>query len=281
MFYQPHEMGEALRLRAEMGGDLTPLAGGTDIAVALNRQTTGPKHILDLTHIVGYSDVRQEDGRWICAAGATFSRLGRLPAGALAQAAMSVGGPAIRNRATIGGNLGTASPAGDGCVALSALDAEVELTHAWRGPRWIRIDDYFLGYRKTALLADELITRIRIPADWTSAWYKIGKRSSINISVVCCAVGMSPAGEVRIAFGCVAPTVVRVKKAETIMQSEGFSDAAIAAAGEAAMGEVSPIDDHRSSGSYRRAMCGVVLHRLLKQLGEERPQAHGSGAEAP
>ncbi|HVP11601.1 MAG TPA: FAD binding domain-containing protein [Phycisphaerae bacterium] len=271
MFHQPHEIQDALRLRAAMGADVMPLAGGTDIVVALNRQTTGPRHFLDLTQITGYSDVRQENGVWNCSAGATFARLGRLPVRALAEAAMSVGGPAIRNRATIGGNLGTASPAGDGCTALLAMDAQVELAHASRGTRLIPIDEYFLGYRKTALLADELITRILVPAGWSSAWYKIGKRSSINISIACCAVGVSPNNDIRIAFGCVAPTVIRAKKAEAIIEKGGLADAAIADAAAVVTSEVSPIDDQRASGSYRRAMCGVILRRLLTQLRDERP----------
>ena len=271
MFHQPHEIQDALRLRAAMGADVMPLAGGTDIVVASNRQSTGPKHLLDLTRVTGYSDVQLADGVWDCSAGATFARLGRLPVRALAEAALSVGGPAIRNRATIGGNLGTASPAGDGCTALLALDARVELTHASRGSRLIPIDEYFMGYRKTALLADELITRVLVPAGWTSLWYKIGKRSSINISIVCCAVGMSPSKEIRIAFGCVGPTVLRAKKAESIVERDGLSDAAIAAAVQSATAEVSPIDDQRASGSYRRAMCGVVVRRLLTQLRDEGP----------
>lgn len=270
MFHQPRDIQEALDLRAKMGADVTPLAGGTDIVVALNRQAKGPEQFLDLSHLAGYSDVGQENGSWLCSAGATFSRLAKLPVRALADAARSVGGPAIRNRATIGGNLGTASPAGDGCTALLALDAQVELTHATRGTRLIPIDEYFLGYRRTALLADELITRVRIPADWISAWYKIGKRSAINISVVCCAVGMSPTGLVRIAFGCVGPTVMRAKKAEAIVEKGGLGDEAVAAAADAAISEVSPIDDHRASGGYRRAMCGVVLRRLLMQLRGQR-----------
>ncbi len=196
----------------------------------------------------------------------TFSEIGKLPLPAIAEAAMSVGGPAIRNVATIAGNLGTASPAGDGCVALLALDAEVELTNADRGARFVPIDEYFVGFRKTALLGDELITRVKFADDWRTAWYKIGKRSSINISLVCCAAGISPQGAVRLAFGCVAPTVMRAKKAETIVERGGLTDATIEAAAESVVNEVSPIDDHRASASYKRAMCGVLTRRLLRQL---------------
>lgn len=269
MFAQPATLAEALAVRADGGADVTPIAGGTDIVVAMNRGTPAPGSFLDLSHVAGFSDVRRDNGTWRLGGGATFSRLGRMPVRCLAQAAMTVGGPAIRNRGTIAGNLGTASPAGDGCVALMAMDAEIELTHARRGRRSIPIDDYFTGFRQTALLADELITGVHFSADWRTAWYKIGKRSSINISLVCCAVGLSPGGDVRIAFGCVAPTVMRARSAESILETDGLSDDAVEAAAAAAMQEVSPIDDHRASAAYRRAMCGVLTRRLLSQLRDE------------
>jgi CO/xanthine dehydrogenase FAD-binding subunit len=159
-------------------------------------------------------------------------------------------------------------------VALLAVDAEVELSHANRGRRTIPIDDYFTGFRKTALLADELITAVRLPADWRTAWHKIGKRGSINISLVCCAIGVSPGGDVRIAFGCAAPRVIRAKSAERIIENElnasattsGLSDDSIEAAAQAAMNDVSPIDDFRASAAYKRAMCGVLTRRLLREL---------------
>jgi len=263
MFYQPRHIDEALEIRAELGAAVTPLGGGTDVIVTLNRQTSGPKHLLDLTHLEGYSDVDQRDGCWLISGGVTFSRLAQLPAQGLAEAAQTVGGPAIRNRGTIAGNLGTASPAGDGCVALLAIDAEVAVRHATRGHRWVPIADYFTGFKQTALLEDELITGVRFRDDWTSAWGKIGKRGATNISVVCCAVGMSPAGAVRIAFGSVAPMVMRAKKAEAIITEGGLTADTIEAAAAAAMEDVSPIDDHRASAAYRRAMCGVLARRLL------------------
>ena len=263
MFFQPRDMEEALRIRAEMGGDVTPIGGGTDIVAALTRGSTRPKHYLDLTHVHGYSDVRRDNGSWVLSAGATFAQLGKMPLGALAEASMTVGGSANRNRGTIAGNLGTASPAGDGCVALLAMDAEIELSHASRGRRVIPVDDYFTGFRRTALLDDELITAVRSPTGWRTAWYKIGKRGAANISLVCCAIGLSPNDDVRIAFGYVAPRVIRSKSAEAIIARDGFSERTIEAAAEAAMGDVSPIDDHRASAAYKLAMCGVLTRRLL------------------
>ncbi len=270
MFHQPRHLDEALRIRAELGGDVTPLGGGTDIVVVLNRQSTGPKHFLDLSHLTDYATVQRDNGSWVLSAGATFSQLGKLPMKALAEAAMTVGGPAIRNTGTIAGNLGTASPAGDGCVALMAMDAEVELSHATRGKRTIPIHEYFTGFRKTALLADELITGVRFRADWRTAWYKIGKRGSINISLVCAAFGISPSSSVRLAFGCVAPMVIRARRAEEIIEKDGLTDAAIEAAAQSVMKEVAPIDDHRASANYRRAMCGVLTRRLLRDLRSEK-----------
>ncbi len=269
MFHQPRDIEEALAIRAELGSDVTPIAGGTDIVVALNRSALGAPNYLDLTHVQGYAQVRRDDGHWHLTGGATFSQLGKLPVRALAEASMTVGGPAIRNCGTIAGNLGTASPAGDGCVALLAMDAEVELRHAKRGARTIEIQEYFTGFRKTALLADELICAVRFPADWRTAWYKIGKRGSINISLVCCAIGLSPKVGTRIAFGCVAPTVIRARSAEAIIAKEGLKEDAIEAAAQAAMKDVSPINDHRASANYRRAMCGVLTRRLLCQLRAE------------
>lgn len=270
MFYQPRQLDEALRLRAGLGSEVTPICGGTDIVVALNRNGRGPRNYLDLTHIEGFSEVRRDDGHWLLSGGTTFTKMGLLPVRALAEAAMTVGGPAIRNCGTIAGNLGTASPAGDGCVALLAVDAQVELTHASRGKRMIPIAEYFTGFRKTVLLADELITAVRLPADWRTGWYKIGKRGSINISLVCAAIGLSPEGDVRIAFGCVAPTVLRAKSAEAIIARDGLADDSIEAAAQAAMKDVSPITDHRASAAYRRSMCGVLTRRILRQLREEK-----------
>lgn len=266
MFFQPRHVDEALEIRGRMGSDVTPLGGGTDIVVSINKTLMRPKHFLDLTHLPDYTRVVRDNGNWVLSAGATFSQLGKLPIKALAEAAMTVGGAAIRNTGTIAGNLGTASPAGDGCVALMAIDAEVELAHATRGRRTIPIHEYFTGFRRTALLADELITGVRFRTEWRTAWYKIGKRGSINISLVCAAFGMSPEGGVRMAYGCVAPTVMRTRLAEAIIEKDGLTDAAIEAAAQSVMKEVAPIDDHRASANYRRAMCGVLARRLFREL---------------
>jgi CO/xanthine dehydrogenase FAD-binding subunit len=109
------------------------------------------------------------------------------------------------------------------------------------------------------------VTQVRIPADWTTAWYKIGKRGSVNISLVCCAIGRSPQGRYCVALGCVGPYPLRTPKTEQLLSQSPLSPALIDEAARLVQTEVSPIDDHRSSATYRRAMCGVLLKRLLTQ----------------
>ena len=263
MLHQPRHWQEALELKARLGGDLTALAGGTDLLVALNRGQWKPNGILDLKAIPDYDRIDRDNGTYRLSAGATYSHIGQLPVAALAQAALSIGGPQVRNRGTIGGNLGTASPAGDGCVALLALDATIEMQHATRGARSLPARDFFVDYRRTALQPDELIASVRIPADWTTAWYKIGKRSSVNISIVCCGIGRSPEGRFHVALGCVGPYPIRAARTEALLNSAPLTPESIEAAAQLVTTEVAPIDDHRASGEYRRAMCGVVLRRLL------------------
>lgn len=265
MIHQPHEFDQALRLKASDGDAITAIAGGTDLIVALNRNQWRPQAILDLTRIQGNADITRQNGTCRVAAGATHAQLSALPVEVLAKAALSIGGPQIRNRGTIGGNLGTASPAGDGCVALLALDADVELSHAARGTRRIPVRDYFLDYRRTALQPDELIRAVYIPTNWQTAWYKIGKRASVNISVICCAIGRSPEGRFCVAFGCTGPYPMRATATERLLSGKALTAALIDEAAATAMSEVSPIDDHRASAAYRRAMCGVVLKRLLTE----------------
>src|SRR6185436_9378757 len=116
MFLQPREPAEALELRAKYAAEATVINGGTDLLVALNREAIHFHSVLDLSRVNGFSKIERENGNWRLGGGATFTGIARLPIAALARAAMTIGGPAIRNRGTIAGNLGTASPAGDGCV---------------------------------------------------------------------------------------------------------------------------------------------------------------------
>ena len=265
----------------------------------MNHGVARPEGFLDLSRVAGRDMVERADGMYVLGGGVTFAQMAKLPVRALAEAARSVGGPQIRNVGTIAGNLGTASPAGDGSVALLALDAEVELSHVERGSRWVRLEAFFLDYKRTVLRPDELITRVRLPADFDSVWYKIGKRGAVNISIVCCAIGRSPAGEYRIALGSVGPVPMRAREAEAVLHGDSgdtahravphaghprdgvgdagpgdtahravahLADEVIERAAEAAEREAAPIDDQRGSARYREAMCRVLVRRLLREL---------------
>jgi CO/xanthine dehydrogenase FAD-binding subunit len=267
MFYQPQTLEEALDLRGRLRDQVVVVHGGTDVLVAMNHGVLRPRGFLDLSHVAAFNVVERENGWLSMGGGTTFAQLGRLDITCLREAALSVGGPQIRNAGTIGGNLVTASPAGDGIVALLALEAQVEVASAARGPRRLDLDrEWFLGYRQTALRDDELVTRVRVGADFQTAWYKIGKRGAVNISIVCCAVGRSPDGGYRLAFGSVAFRPIRTPQAEQLLAGQHLSDEMIDQAAESVMKEVSPIDDHRAGAAYRRAMCGVLTRRLLHRL---------------
>ena len=266
MFHQPRTLAEALQLRGELGTDAVVINGGTDVVVAINRGDLRPRRFLDLSRVDELRMVEQNNGSVLIGAGVTFARLGQLHIRVLREAALSVGGPAIRHRGTIGGNLVTASPAGDGCVALLSLAAEVELTSAARGGRWIPLTEFFISYRKIALADDELVTRVRVPRKPLSRWYKIGKRSAVNISVVCCAVARHPDGRYGIGLGSVAPTPISARRAEILLGDQALTDELIDEAAAAAAADASPIDDHRASAAYRRAMCETLTRRLLNDL---------------
>ena len=228
---------------------------------------------IDLSHVAGFDSVDPLPGgrHHRAAGGATCARLSRLPVRCLAEAALSVGGPQIRNRATVGGNLASASPAADVATALLALDATVEMAGT-RGTRTMPLGDFFLEYRRTALAPDELIASVTFPSDWQTAWEKLGKRGAMNISLVCCAVGVSPAGDVRVAFGSVAPFPMLAGRTGEFLQRAGVTptspadEATLAEAARIAASEVRPVDDFRGSAEYRREMAGVLLRKCLRGI---------------
>jgi CO/xanthine dehydrogenase FAD-binding subunit len=265
MFHQPHNLADALRLRDELP-DAVVVNGSTDISVAMNHGTLHPRAFIDLSQVAEIRKMERDGADLLIGAGVTCTQLGRCHLRTLREAALSVGGPAIRNQATLGGNLITASPAGDGCVALLALGGAVELTHATRGSRWVDLRAFFLGYRQTALAPDELVTRVRVPYNPRSRWYKIGKRGAVNISLVCAATAHRPDGSFGLAFGCVGPIPLFAPQAEAVLADGPLDDARIAEAARIVATEVQPIDDHRGSADYRRAMCATLTRRLLTDL---------------
>ncbi|MES2790487.1 MAG: FAD binding domain-containing protein, partial [Planctomycetota bacterium] len=206
-------------------------------------------------------------------AATTFAFLETAPTSqSLREAAKGVGGPAIRHKATLGGNLVAARFDGDGCVAVLAMPTIVEVASLERGTRQVQIDEFFKEKEGlTSLLPDELLTRIIIPANWRTGWYEIGKREGASHSIICCAIGISPQGDVRIALGGAGPSVCRSKAAEDQIKRDGLNPAAIATAAQAVITEVSPESNLHASANYRRAMCGVMVKRVLNELLDRRP----------
>ncbi len=191
---------------------------------------------------------------------------------ALAEAARTVGSPQIRHAGTVGGNLATCSPAGDGLPVLAALDATVELVSA-AGVRSLEVADFMLGVKRTALGDGELIRSVTVPVlDGWQGYSKVGVRNAMVIATASACVATDvPGRSVRIALGSVAPTIIRCPEAEALAASTadwdaGALDPAVARdAGRAAAAASSPIDDHRSTAAYRRHAVAVMVERLLRR----------------
>ena len=262
MFFQPRTIGEALEHKARLGEKGVFIAGGTDLVVLMNHGKAAPEHLIDLSHVAGITRIQNSGGKLELGGGVTFAQCARLPLRSLALAALSVGGPGIRELGTLAGNLATASPAGDGAAALLALDAEVELCGS-HGRRRLPLSEFFLGYRKTVLGGDELISRIFIPKSLRSDWAKIGKRGAMNISIVAAAVALTPGRAVRIALASVAPTPMRCLAAEQFLAHNGLEPDSIRQAAEIAQKQIKPISDHRASADYKVHLTGVLVRRLL------------------
>ncbi|MCP4964249.1 MAG: xanthine dehydrogenase family protein subunit M [bacterium] len=260
---RPTSLVEALEARAEdPGADL--LAGGTDLMVEVNFGHSRPEHVIALRRI---AELAQIDGNRI-GAGVTWARLEKSDHRALAQLARTVGSPQIRAAGTIGGNIGTASPAGDGLPWLAAVEAEIEVTSKDRGVRRLPCSEFFTGVKRNALAPDEVITAAILPENvpTNQEFAKIGQRSAMVISTVSACVVRDDDGTVRVALGSVAPTPLRATRAEALIaENPDPSEAVLAEFVRTVSAEVSPITDHRSTESYRRHAAGVLARRLLER----------------
>ena len=240
--------------------DCRPLAGGTDVLVELNLDLDRPAGVLDLTRVDELRAWRREGDELILGAGVTYTELmqGELAADlpALAGASRTVGSPQIRNRGTIGGNLATASPAGDALPPLLVAGAQVELRSAG-GARMLALTDFLVGPKRSALAPDELIVAVRLrPSRVPQTFMKIGPRNAMVIAVASLALELDrERGEVRVAFGSAAPT------ARLVTAPADDADAVVAAVVAAA----SPIDDVRGTAAYRRHALGVLARRAYER----------------
>jgi CO/xanthine dehydrogenase FAD-binding subunit len=254
------------------------LAGGTDLMVEVN---FGHRHLDAVIAIDRVEELRgwshdEAAGTVTMGSGLTYTAMlepefARLVP-AMADAARTVGSPQIRNAGTIGGNLGTCSPAGDALPVLSALDATVQLASA-ASVRSIDVHDFMLGVKRTALAPGELLVSATVPVvDGWQGYAKVGVRNAMVIAVAsACLVADRRARTVRLALGAVGPTIVRARQAEEWVSGEvswdgGSIEPALAAEfGRRAAVEARPIDDHRSTAAYRRHAVEVMAARLLRR----------------
>jgi CO/xanthine dehydrogenase FAD-binding subunit len=260
--------------------DAVLLAGGTDLMVEVNeRRRSLPwadGAVIALNRVPELSSwtVEPEHRRLTLGATVRWADIEREPllsmVPALAEAARTVGSPQIRNAGTVGGNLATCSPAGDGLPVLAAYEATVNLVGA-SGRRSLPIGEFMLGVKRTALRPGELIESVTIPLlDGWQGYSKVGVRNAMVIATAsACVATDAPSRSVRIALGSVAPTIVRCADAEAELHDqidwEARSIAPVVAgrAGQLAAAASRPIDDHRSSAAYRRHAVGVMVQRLL------------------
>jgi CO/xanthine dehydrogenase FAD-binding subunit len=253
----PQTLDEALRFKSDHP-DAWPIQGGTDVMVALNFDRGRPAVLLNLNEVAELRGWSRENGALRLGSGLTYAEVEHgelkdvLPA--LAEASRTVGSPQIRNRGTIGGNLGTSSPAGDALPPLLVEDAEVECASV-RGLRRIPLGEFVTGVKRNALEPDELITAVWLtPSNAPQTFMKIGPRNAMVIAVVSLAV--SAGDELRASFGSASPRPVLVTAPRD--EAASFPERVAAAA--------SPIDDVRGTERYRRHALHVLTARALKRV---------------
>ncbi|MCA2226889.1 FAD binding domain-containing protein [Nonomuraea aurantiaca] len=271
-FLRPTTWDEALAAKADRPGAM-PIQGGTDVMVEINFDVRRPEALLDLTRVPELRTWSLEDGRYRVGAAVSYTTIieelsGPLPG--LAQASRTVGSPQIRNRGSVGGNLGAASPAGDSHPPLLAAGAVIEVESRDGGVRMIPAHEFYLGVKRSALRPDELIRAVHLEAATGPQYFsKVGTRNAMVIAVCSFAVALHP-GERRVGtgLGSAAPTPRRALEAEEFLRREldwsaRLDPAVLKRFGELCARAASPIDDVRGTADYRRHAIGVMARRTL------------------
>jgi len=256
----PQTLDEALAFKAERP-EAVPIQGGTDLMVTLNFDRARPETILNLNEVIELRGWGRDNRTLRLGSGLTYAEAMGVGVAkvlpALAEASRTVGSPQIRNRGTLGGNLGTASPAGDALPPLLVYEAEVVVASAERGIRVVPVARFLTGPKQNALFPDELIVAVRLePREMRQTFMKVGPRNAMVIAVVslCLAVDRD-AGEIRVSYGSAGP-------------KPGFVRVALAEAGELAetvARDASPIDDVRGTAAYRVHALKVLVGRALNR----------------
>ena len=275
-YFRPRSLDDALEILAQRPGEARPVAGGTDVLVAAKDGQVRRADLFDLGAVPELKGIEEQDGYLWIGGASTHTEILESPllarwAPALPQACAVVGGPQIRNRGTLGGNLANGSPAADAVPPLFVGEAELELVSV-NGRRRVPIHEFYTGYRQTVLAPDELILGVRLPKrpGVRAAFLRLGQRQAQAISKVSVAVAMTfregRPDFVRVALGSVAPTVIRAPQTEAALATGGYEG--LRRAKEAVQAEVRPIDDLRSTREYRRSMAAVLLERAVRRISE-------------
>ena len=272
----PRTLSEAYGILAT--GPHRPIAGGTDVMVQITGELgPPPDRMIDLWRLAELRGIAADGQVVTLGALTTYTEIRQsamcrehLPA--LVEAAATIGAAQIQNRGTLGGNAANASPAGDTLPILLATDAEIDVGGP-RGERTIPASDFWVAYRETALEADEIVLRIRIPitAGREVRFRKIGTRRAQAISKVVMALAWRERdgtwSDVRLALGSVADRPIRARTTEAVLEGASPTSETADRAADSLAAEIQPIDDVRSTADYRRAVAARVLHRLIREAG--------------
>jgi carbon-monoxide dehydrogenase medium subunit len=275
-FYQPATLAEASRLLKENGPGGRFLAGGTDLVIAMKEKGLLPKYVVDLKRVPGLSGIRENnDGTITIGALTTMYAIETSPVITkkypfLAQSAAEVGSIQIRNRATIGGNMANATPSADVAPGLIALNATAKIASA-DAERTVALEEFFRGPGQNIMNADEILTEITIPktgAQLVGEYIKFSPRDMMDLAYIGVAVAYNFGSDkkcqgVRIVLGAVAPTPIRAKNSEALLEGKALTEELATKVGDEAAKESKPISDVRSSADYRRAMVGVMTKRAI------------------
>ena len=265
-FLRPNSLAEALAAKAAQP-DAVPIAGGTDVMVELNFDHRRPAALLDLTRVDELAQWSVTPGGTRLGAGVPYARIiaelgDRLPG--LAMASRTVGSPQIRNRGTVGGNLGASSPAGDTHPVLLATDAVVEVASV-RGSREIPIGEFYRGVKRNALAPDELIIAVHLPhGSGPQQFSKVGTRNAMVIAVCSFGLALHPDGrKVGAGIGSAGPTPIRAVEAERFAAEELSWESPKPLTDGLGAAAAPPIDDVRGTAAYRRHALSVLARRTL------------------
>jgi carbon-monoxide dehydrogenase medium subunit len=276
-FIDPVSLEEACRILSESGGRAALIAGGTDLVVKMKQRLLAPDPVVSVARLRGDAPaVGAANGELTISPMASMTELGGDPGlrgtfRSIAEGALAVGSPQIRNRATVGGNLVSARPCADSAPPLLSWDARLELASV-DGIRSVELSDFIKKPGETIKRPDEILVAIKItrpPEPAGGAFLKLIRRATLEVTIVSAAVSLlfdKPGGAItsaRVALGSVAPVPLRARKAEDILTGESASEALFHAAATTAAGEAVPIDDLRGSAAYRKEMVEVLVRRAL------------------